>query len=119
MPRISVDELRTLIDAGSAPVIVDVRSAAVRGLDRRRIPGAIAVELGDIQHLTNDLSRDCEVVLYCNCPNEASAASAAGVLAASGFTRVRPLAGGLEAWVASGWRIELHPALAPAGPSQP
>jgi 3-mercaptopyruvate sulfurtransferase SseA len=47
-------------------------------------------------------------VLYCNCPNEASAASAARILAGAGFKRVRPLAGGLEGWVASGQRVELY-----------
>jgi membrane protein DedA with SNARE-associated domain/rhodanese-related sulfurtransferase len=115
MPRIGVDELRALIDSGNAPVIVDVRSDAIRSIDERRIPGAIAVELRDIERLAKGHPRDRELVLYCNCPNEASAASAAGLLAARGFTRARPLSGGLDAWVASGHRVELHVTATSAG----
>ena len=106
IPRIAVDELRALIEEGRAPVIVDVRSEALRGIDERRIPGAIGIELHEIERLADVHPPDVEMVLYCNCPNEASAASAAARLAARGFTRVRPLAGGLEAWVASGHGTE-------------
>ena len=37
------------------------------------------------------LPRDREIILYCNCPNEASAAQAARVLLSRGFRQVRPL----------------------------
>lgn len=109
MARIEIAELRALIDAGAPPVIVDVRSDAARTVDERRLPGAIAVELKDIVRRAREWPTDRELVLYCNCPNEASAASAAGQLAANGFTRARPLAGGLEAWVAAGHPVNMHP----------
>lgn len=121
LPRVGVDELRSLIDAGAAPLIVDVRSGAARQLDRRRLPGAVAVELGAIEGWAEDLPRDGELVLYCNCPNEASAARAARLLVAKGFTRVRALTGGIDGWVASGHDIEFHepngprPAMAESG----
>ena len=118
MPRIAVDELRALIDAGRAPVIVDVRSDAARSIDARRIPGAIGIALHEIERLAADHPPDAELVLYCNCPNEASAASAAARLAARGFKRARPLAGGLDAWVASGQGIE-GDALPTSGVAQP
>ncbi|MBE2244477.1 MAG: VTT domain-containing protein [Burkholderiaceae bacterium] len=108
MPRIGVAELVELMNAEPRPIVVDVRTDAARTIDARRIPGAIGVGLADIERLAAQWSRDRELVLYCNCPNEASAASAARTLAAAGFTRARPLAGGLEAWVASGQRVELH-----------
>lgn len=114
MPRIDIDELRALIDGGNAPLIIDVRSGAARTIDVRRIPGAIAVELGDIDRLAKEHPRDRELVLYCNCPNEASAASAAQRLTARGFMRVRPLVGGLDAWIAAGHGVELHELPAPA-----
>ena len=53
-----------------------------------------------------DLPRDRELVLYCTCPNEASAAQAAKLLQNHGFSRVRPLHGGLDAWVAAGDHVE-------------
>ena len=36
--------------------------------------------------------------MYCDCPNEASAAMLAVELRKRGFGRVRPLAGGFEGW---------------------
>jgi len=101
MPRMQVEELRKLIDAGTPPTIIDVRSGAARGVDERRIPGAMVAALAEVEAVTRDLPRHDEVVLYCNCPNEASAATAARRLAAAGFIRVRPLAGGLDAWMAA------------------
>ncbi|WP_394539686.1 rhodanese-like domain-containing protein [Lysobacter enzymogenes] len=38
-----------------------------------------------------------EVIVYCDCPSEASAATLARELRRRGFKRVRPLAGGFEA----------------------
>ena len=105
MARISVHELYDLIEAGAAPVIVDVRSVTARALEPRQVPGAISITLQDVASHLKDLPRDREIVLYCSCPNEASAAHVARVLAANGFKRVRPLFGGLEAWIAAG-----HPA---------
>ena len=111
MARIEVADLRALLDGGHAPVILDVRSDGGRAADARRIPGAIALRLGEIEVRVAELralaGADREIVLYCNCPNEASAALAARALANAGFTRVRPLAGGLDAWVAAGHRTEL------------
>jgi len=114
MPRVQVDELRALIDSGTPPVIIDVRSGAAREIDERRIPGAIVATLADIEKATRELPRHGELVLYCNCPNEASAATAARRLAAAGFTRVRPLAGGLDAWIAAEPKLVANaPPLAP------
>jgi len=111
MARIDVAELWALLEGGHDPVVIDVRTHAGRALDARRIPGAIGVELDQIKQRAPGLldrlgKRDREIVLYCNCPNEATAASAAQALAEAGFTRARPLAGGLDAWVAAGYRVD-------------
>jgi membrane protein DedA with SNARE-associated domain/rhodanese-related sulfurtransferase len=110
MARISVDELYRLIDAGLKPVIVDVRSQTARALEPRRIPGALHVPLHAVDHHVKDLPRDREIILYCTCPNEASAAQVAKMLMNNGFTKVRPLHGGLEAWIAAGYDVEELPA---------
>jgi membrane protein DedA with SNARE-associated domain/rhodanese-related sulfurtransferase len=114
MPRIGVDELHALIEQGSAPIVIDVRSEAGVQIDPRRIPGAVLVPLRDMHAKGAELAADREIVLYCNCPNEASAARAAGILIARGLARARPLAGGLEAWIAAGRPIETASATAPA-----
>ena len=49
-----------------------------------------------------------EVIVYCACPNEASAAMVARQLMRAGFKRVRPLAGGFEAWVERGFAVQVQ-----------
>jgi membrane protein DedA with SNARE-associated domain/rhodanese-related sulfurtransferase len=105
MARISVAELYALIQAGAAPVIIDVRSVTARELEPRRIPGALNVSLQDVAHHLKDLPRDRDIILYCTCPSEASAARVAKILMNHGFKRVRPLHGGLDAWVAAGYTV--------------
>lgn len=97
--RIDVDKLRQRLADGPAPVIVDVRSAVARESDPRRIPGALEAELEEVRQLLVDVHPDREIVFYCNCPNEASAANAARILQRAGYRHVRPLRGGLEAWM--------------------
>jgi rhodanese-related sulfurtransferase len=115
MARISVDELYRLMNEDKRPVIVDVRSQIARGMQPKRIPGALLVPLDDVEQHVRDLPRDRDIILYCSCPNEASAASAAKTLMNHGFTRVRPLHGGLDAWLEAGYGVEI---LDEAGSSQ-
>lgn len=117
MARISVEELRQQIEAGAAPVIVDVRSPTAQTLELRRIPGALHVPVQDAARHLQKLPRDREIILYCTCPNEASAAKVARLLLDSGFERVRPLKGGLDAWIEAGYSVEALPAPAGADPS--
>ncbi len=105
MARISVADLYELINAGAAPVIIDVRSATARALEPRWIPGAVHVTSADVQRLEL-LPRDRDIIVYCTCPSEASAARVAKLLMSHGFKRVRPLHGGLDAWIAAGYAVE-------------
>lgn len=102
LARITVEELRELHERGKRPVVVDVRSAVARKADGRIIPGALAMDPAEIESHLRELPKDREIVFYCSCPNEASAAQVAKQLIQLGYTRVRPLAGGLDAWFHSG-----------------
>ena len=104
--RIGVADLRALMDGGKRPVVVDVRSPGARDLDPRFIPGALAMGAAEVDGRLGELPADREIVFYCTCPNEASAAQAAKKLIGLGYTRVRPLHGGLDAWIAAGYEIE-------------
>jgi len=106
LARITSQELRKLMDDGARPAIVDVRSAADRQVDGRYIPGAVAIDLGELDTRRGELPGDREIVFYCSCPNEASAAVAAKQLLQIGYARVRPLAGGIDGWIAAGYGIE-------------
>ncbi len=105
MARITVPELAALLDSGDAPMILDVRSLASQQADGR-IPGAIPVDEQTIEIRIPDVATDREVILYCACPNEASAAKIAKLLKTRGFTRVRPLLGGIDAWAKAGHAVE-------------
>jgi membrane protein DedA with SNARE-associated domain/rhodanese-related sulfurtransferase len=106
MARIGVDELYRLMDEGANPVVVDVRTTTARTVEPRQIPGSLHVPLEALDLHVGDLPRDRDIVLYCTCPNEASAAQVAKLLIDRGYRRVRPLHGGLDAWIAAGYRIE-------------
>jgi membrane protein DedA with SNARE-associated domain/rhodanese-related sulfurtransferase len=106
MARIEVAELHRLLTSSPAPHVVDVRSRSSHALDPRLIPGAIHVPSEDIAGHVTALSRNLDVILYCTCPNEASAAQVAKVLMNLGFKRVRPLHGGLDAWVEAGYPVD-------------
>jgi rhodanese-related sulfurtransferase len=106
MARINVNELYERMRGDPVPVVVDVRSSTARGLERRRIPGALHMPVQEVERHVRSLPRDREIILYCTCPNEASAAQAARVLVRNGFRQVRPLRGGLDAWIAAGYAVE-------------
>lgn len=106
VPRITVDELKAAIERGEAPLIVDVRGAATRQALAHRIAEASESSLDEILAGTLNLPRDRLIVVFCSCPNEASAAAAARRLIDAGYARARPLLGGLERWVASGYPTE-------------
>jgi rhodanese-related sulfurtransferase len=85
-------------------VLVDVRSPASRAREGW-IEGSQAAD--EIARLNTPT--EAEVIVYCNCPNEASAALLALQLRRRGFKHVRPLAGGLDAWVAAGLPVQRAP----------
>jgi membrane protein DedA with SNARE-associated domain/rhodanese-related sulfurtransferase len=105
MARIGVSELYELMQVGAAPVVIDVRSATARALEPRWIPGALNISLSEVGQRLKDLPRDRDIIVYCTCPSEASAARVAKVLMNHGFKRVRPLHGGLDAWLAAGYVV--------------
>ncbi|MBA3754173.1 MAG: VTT domain-containing protein [Nitrospira sp.] len=98
MAKISVDELKQLLDDGEAISVVDVRHPLALELDPETIPGAISFTMEEIEHRHHEIPRDRDIVLYCSCPNEVSSARTAFLLKKKGIHRVRPLEGGLDAW---------------------
>jgi len=65
MARISVDDLRRLMDAGESPVVVDVRTAPARLAEPRRIPGAMVMTVDEVDLRVGELPRGREIILYC------------------------------------------------------
>jgi membrane protein DedA with SNARE-associated domain/rhodanese-related sulfurtransferase len=104
MARISVAELLELLRTAAKVMILDARSA-----DQRERTGWIpgSVQVSELERLAPGAYE--EIVVYCDCPNDATAALVAKQLHARGIEHVRPLAGGLEAWLVNGGRIEGQP----------
>ena len=108
MPTIDSAELLNLMSAPPGPVVIDVRTRRGRSIDPRHIPGARLFQLDQLKLRAPELPREREIVLYCNCPDEASSAQGARLLTELGFAHVRPLAGGLDAWIAAGHIVERY-----------
>ncbi len=105
MDRVTVDELKQMIEEERVGTILDVRSALTQAASGR-IPGAHRVDMKKIEDGIAGVARDGEVIVYCACPNEASAVKVAQKLRQLGFKRVRPLHGGIDAWIAAGLDVE-------------
>lgn len=103
MARISVAQLNELLQRGETPVIVDTRAAHL--VESGWIPGARFVSLDQVGAFEAD-DPAAPVILYCSCPNEVTAAQVAKLLYQRGYTNVRPLEGGIDAWIAAGLTLE-------------
>ena len=106
MARITVSELRKMLDTGKAPLIFDLRSSEAVKEEPLLIQGAVHLSVEEIESRLSEFPKDRDIVVYCSCPNEVSSARLALRLQRKGFTRVRPLLGGLEAWRELNYRVE-------------
>lgn len=105
MPRATVDDVLAAMRSGAPLLIVDARLTAQRSEGHNSIPGSVSLEEVVTAREAGLLAADLEAVVYCDCPNEVSAASLARKLSASGMTKVRPLAGGFDAWLDANQRV--------------
>ncbi|MGZ7040065.1 MAG: VTT domain-containing protein [Thermoanaerobaculia bacterium] len=65
MARITVHELKDLIDHGTNPVVLDVRTDSAKQRHKNHIPGAIVTAADDVPSRIIGVSPDSEIVLYC------------------------------------------------------
>ena len=84
------------------PVLVDVREPWE--FELARIEGSLLVPLGQLPHRVDELPRDRPLVMVCHTGRRSQ--NAAMFLAQSGFSDVRNLAGGVEAWA-----VEVDPSM--------
>ena len=112
-PRLHPHELADKLARGDQVMLVDVRGA---GADLGpRIPGALHAFLDSAMFDGLPvLPEGMDLVTYCDCPNDISAARAALRLRKRGIP-ARVLAGGFPAWVAAGFPVETGAPAAVAG----
>ena len=91
--RITAEELKAALDRGEKPLIVDVREpheAAISNL------GGTLIPLGDLPKRVHELDQSREIVVHCKMGGRS--ARAVEFLRQAGFTRVKNLVGGIDAW---------------------
>ena len=105
--RITPAELKQLMDNGHPSVVVDLRDALDHLADPYTIPGALRISPEDLEQRHHDIPLDRDVIVFCACPNEATAAKTALMLKRRGISRVRPLLGGIDAWRELAYPLEV------------
>lgn len=104
--RLEPEELKRQLDAGEAVYIVDLRHPLELLPDPFTLPGALHFSPDSIAARHSEIPRDRDVVLFCTCPSEATAAKTAMILIKLGIERVRPLRGGYDEWKRLGFPLD-------------
>jgi rhodanese-related sulfurtransferase len=86
-------ELAAYLQAGHAPVLLDVRSP---GNGVCRLPGAILIPMGELPARLAELNKEAETVVICH--HGVRSYHAARYLETVGFGDVINLSGGVAAW---------------------
>jgi membrane protein DedA with SNARE-associated domain/rhodanese-related sulfurtransferase len=107
--RLEPQELKRQLDAGEPVFIVDLRHPLELLPDPFMLPGALHFSPDSLAARVHEIPRDRDVVLYCTCPSEATAAKTAMTLHKLGIDRVRPLRGGFDEWKRLGFPMDAVP----------
>jgi len=102
--RVTVDDLLGLMQERSGHIIFDARPADQRSRNGF-IPGSIPISDHNLMEIANLYAAYDEIIVYCSCPNELTAAKYAQKLRKTGLKRIRPLLGGVDEWAKSGGKI--------------
>ena len=91
---ISPKELKTRLDKGDPLILVDVRENWEYSL--AKINGSVLIPLGTLPQSLAQLSRESEIIAICH--HGMRSADATNFLLQQGFSNVKNLVGGIDAW---------------------
>jgi rhodanese-related sulfurtransferase len=91
---ITPEELKTRLDAGDRPELLDVREPWE--FELARIEGARLIPMGELSERVSELDPEAETVVICHHGNRS--AYVARALQQAGFAKVLNLDGGLDAY---------------------
>lgn len=91
---ISPKELKARLDKGDKLVLVDVREDWEYSL--AKIEGSTLIPLGTLPQSLDQLNRDSEIIAICH--HGMRSADATNFLLQQGFSAVKNLVGGIDAW---------------------
>jgi rhodanese-related sulfurtransferase len=108
VPRISIQELKALIDSSSPVTIVDVRPKDIYATEHIKdaisLPYKSQIELEDVMALPEDRL----IVVYCDCgPGESDSSDIAGQLKVFGYENVKVLKDpSIKGWRTAGYPMK-------------
>ncbi|HEY1609416.1 MAG TPA: VTT domain-containing protein [Paraburkholderia sp.] len=103
--RITPPQLDEMLKSDAPPIVFDARPRSVREKEAYRIPGARPLNLESDEPLAPAwLARP--IVVYCVCPNEATAKRIVKQLRQKQIYHAKALRGGLDAWERHGYPVE-------------
>ena len=91
---IGVKELKTRLDKGDTLVLLDVREPWEHAL--AKLDGSVLIPLGTLPQSLAKLDKNTEIIAYCH--HGMRSADATGFLVQQGFSNVKNLVGGIDAW---------------------
>jgi len=94
-PCLTPGELKARIDAGIAPVILDVREPFEHAICH--IPGSRLIPLGELPRRLSELNPGDDIVVHCK--SGGRSARAVSLLREHGYGRAANLTGGILAWI--------------------
>jgi membrane protein DedA with SNARE-associated domain/rhodanese-related sulfurtransferase len=104
--RLEPETLKQMLDSGEEVYIVDLRHPLELVPDPFTLPGAHHLSPDSLAQRSHEIPQDRDIVLYCTCPSEATAARTAMTLHKLGVDRVRPLRGGFDEWKRLGYPLD-------------
>jgi adenylyltransferase/sulfurtransferase len=91
---ITPKDLKARLDKGDKLVLVDVREPWEYAL--AKLEGSTLIPLATLPQALNKLDRQCEIIAYCH--HGMRSGDATDFLLQQGFTNVKNLIGGIDAW---------------------
>lgn len=91
---IGVKELKIRLDKGDKLVLLDVREPWEHAL--AKLEGSVLIPLGTLPQALAKLDKTMEIIAYCH--HGMRSADATGFLVQQGFSNVKNLVGGIDAW---------------------
>jgi rhodanese-related sulfurtransferase len=104
VPEVSVKEVQSLLASEAPPRLIDVREA--EEWETCHIPGAELMPLSQWPQLVEERLGDKQQALLIHCHHGGRSARATNWLLNQGYTNVKNVAGGIDAW-----SLEIDPAV--------
>ena len=105
--EISVDELYDRVNSNQPLLLIDIRSPAEFTGGYGHIPNARSIPMLELESALEDLDSFKEKEIVTMCPGGGMSLVAYDIMTKAGFTDVKSLTGGTDAWNAKGYPITM------------